>query len=721
MLFRALSGTVALHAIDSPDVHIGVVGAAADHFLSFNSIGLPQDSGYLGTSFSLSSHSHTFEALSDVAVFTPAKGQVLFRDTSSWNILAPGTAGYVLTTQGAGAAPNWTAAGNMTKAVYDANADNMIDPAAGGTGINTSSSTGYGYVGAGTWAIKKANLNAAVPPSVNDDVGAGYAVGSDWIDTTHNKIYICIKSTAGAAVWGDVSLSGGDMSRTTYDTNTDGKVDTAAGGTGLDTSASTGFPHLLSGSWQVKKSNLSAVVAPTVNDDSSAGYAIGSEWIDTTQPKAYVCLDTSIGYAVWTEITGGDMAKAVYDVTADGLIDAAAGGLALDTSILTGYPHVSGGTWSVEKSTRTTTSPAVTDDSGAGYEIGSRWINTVTSDEYVCISAGSGAAMWVKTTAAGGDMSKTVYDSDADSFIDTTAGGTGFNSSASTGLVYITAGAWSVILSNFAAAVAPSASNDITEGYSVGSLWLDTTHTKAYYCLDNSTGYAVWIDISGAAGDMTKVVYDANTDNKIDTNKGGTGLDSSAATGFAHVSSGTWAIIKSNSTTTSPGVSDDSSANYAVGSRWLNTTTADEYVCTDASVGAAVWIRTTLKDVAREICIKLISDTDALTTGDGKQRWTVPSLLNGFSLTEAQAHVYTVSSSGLPNFQINNETTGNDMLSTAITVDVSEYDSSTAAAPSVVNSSYKTISTADVIRFDVDTAGTGTKGAEIRLRFTPVA
>jgi len=42
-----------------------------------------------------------------------------------------------------------------------------------------------------------------------------------------------------------------------------------------------------------------------------------------------------------------------------------------------------------------------------------------------------------------------------------------------------------------------------------------------------------------------------------------------------------------------PTVSADSSASYAVGSRWVDTVTGKEYVCTDASLGAAVWKETT--------------------------------------------------------------------------------------------------------------------------------
>jgi len=51
------------------------------------------------------------------------------------------------------------------------------------------------------------------------------------------------------------------------------------------------------------ENNLAGIIAPTANDDSSAGYAVGSEWIDTVASKAYVCVDISVGSAVWVETT----------------------------------------------------------------------------------------------------------------------------------------------------------------------------------------------------------------------------------------------------------------------------------------------------------------------------------------------------------------------------------------------------------------------------------
>ena len=55
--------------------------------------------------------------------------------------------------------------------------------------------------------------------------------------------------------------------------------------------------------------NVSANSAPINTDDSNSGYSVGSRWIDTTNNKAYICLDTSPGAAVWEEITDDDSNK----------------------------------------------------------------------------------------------------------------------------------------------------------------------------------------------------------------------------------------------------------------------------------------------------------------------------------------------------------------------------------------------------------------------------
>lgn len=48
--------------------------------------------------------------------------------------------------------------------------------------------------------------------------------------------------------------------------------------------------------------NNTAIVAPTVTDDSSAGYAVDSKWFDKLTGTLYTCEDATVGAAVWTAI-----------------------------------------------------------------------------------------------------------------------------------------------------------------------------------------------------------------------------------------------------------------------------------------------------------------------------------------------------------------------------------------------------------------------------------
>ena len=46
---------------------------------------------------------------------------------------------------------------------------------------------------------------------------------------------------------------------------------------------------------------LNATTTPATGDDSGDGYGVGSLWIDTTNDKFYICVDASLGAAVWNE------------------------------------------------------------------------------------------------------------------------------------------------------------------------------------------------------------------------------------------------------------------------------------------------------------------------------------------------------------------------------------------------------------------------------------
>ena len=118
----------------------------------------------------------------------------------------------------------------------------------------------------------------------------------------------------------------------------------------------------------------------------------------------------------------------------------------------------------------------------------------------------------------------------------------------------------------------------------------------------------------------------------------------------------------------------------------------------------------------RTLIVKCVADTIGPSVGNGITHVTIPSTLDGKNLSSAQAHVYTAGTGSLTTVQLHNLTDGQDMLSTPITIDASEKDSSTAATPSVTGS-YTGVSTADVIRIDVDVVATSTLGLEVRMVF----
>jgi len=127
------------------------------------------------------------------------------------------------------------------------------------------------------------------------------------------------------------------------------------------------------------------------------------------------------------------------------------------------------------------------------------------------------------------------------------------------------------------------------------------------------------------------------------------------------------------------------------------------------------WPQTRWSNVGRFIAIKVIDDATTLTTGDGKVIFNVPLELDNTLIISAHAFVSTVSSSGAVTVQIRNVTDSVDVLSTAITIDQSEFDSYTAATPPVILFANAQFAKSDRIAIDVDGAGTGTKGLSVIL------
>ena len=122
----------------------------------------------------------------------------------------------------------------------------------------------------------------------------------------------------------------------------------------------------------------------------------------------------------------------------------------------------------------------------------------------------------------------------------------------------------------------------------------------------------------------------------------------------------------------------------------------------------------------RTLIIKVIADTFPTYVGNGIARLTCPSDLNSLVLSSVGAHVYTAGTTGLTTIKIYNETDGVHMLTTPMTIDSSEVDTSTAATSAVIDTDNNDISTANVLRFDITTISTtAANGLELRLGFGP--
>lgn len=71
-------------------------------------------------------------------------------------------------------------------------------------------------------------LNGTIAPTINDDSGDGYIVGSKWYDLVHDEAYICLDSTVGAAVWAKATLTLDELSPLFATSAQGAKADVAA-------------------------------------------------------------------------------------------------------------------------------------------------------------------------------------------------------------------------------------------------------------------------------------------------------------------------------------------------------------------------------------------------------------------------------------------------------------------------------------------------------------
>lgn len=187
---------------------------------------------------------------------------------------------------------------------------------------------------------------------------------------------------------------------------------------------------------------------------------------------------------------------------------------------------------------------------------------------------------------------------------------------------------------------------------------------------------------------------------------GVSGLGAGVATFLATPSSANLASALTDETGTGAAVFAGSPA--LTGSPTAPTQTAGD---NSTKLGTTAYADNAVAKQPEVFMIAISDETTALTTGTAKVTFRMPFACSMTALP--RANVNTVSSSGLPTFDIKKN--GTTIFSTTLTIDASEKTSVTAATPAVLTSSPTTFADDDEITIDISTAGTGTKGAKITL------
>ena len=115
--------------------------------------------------------------------------------------------------------------------------------------------------------------------------------------------------------------------------------------------------------------------------------------------------------------------------------------------------------------------------------------------------------------------------------------------------------------------------------------------------------------------------------------------------------------------------------------------------------------------------LKVFSDATAAATGDNAKRFVVTDDLGAAYIRSIHATV-TEPGSGDTVIQVHNLTTGDDLLSTPITIEAGDTNSYDSPAQPVVDDTVNLVIRGDVLRVDV-TTGSDALGLEVLPEFGP--
>jgi hypothetical protein len=250
--------------------------------------------------------------------------------------------------------------------------------------------------------IRIVNYKFNIVPSATDDSSSGFYVGSRWI-LDDGVSYICTDATVDAAVWEiEVSpfipLAGTD-------------------GTNLVTGVIEGGSDTMTMMGVIDKSFY--VGASDANDIENAAYAAYNRYSTDGLNHEYRAGTFSENGAITINLKD-DNGTPLGLISCIGTLESLFKGLEYNADYSANFNLRSLIDQEVLKKRIWTKAgtPTVTDDINEAFVVGSLIWDTTNSILYKCTDNTNGAAVWSAAIAGGGDMLKSVYDTDNDGIVD---------------------------------------------------------------------------------------------------------------------------------------------------------------------------------------------------------------------------------------------------------------------------------------------------------------